>query len=58
MSVGAIQSTYMDTVLNHSLQTQGQVLLDLISVVKTAFETSARPLKPISASPQKIDVYA
>ena len=56
MSVSGVQSSFIDTVLSRSLQAQGKVLLNLLTVEKSAFETHSQPMKPVSAN--SVDVYA
>ena len=59
MSVSPVQTNFMDSVLTKATQTQGRVLIDLLTVQKTAVEASAKPLRPIAGSPaSRIDTYA
>jgi hypothetical protein len=57
MSVGAVQSSYIDAMLSRSLQAQGKVLLNLLTVEKSAFEAHSQPMKPVAGT-SAVDVYA
>lgn len=59
MSVSSVQTNFMDSVLTQATQTQGRVLIDLLTVQKTAVEASSQPLRPIAGSTaRRIDTYA
>ncbi len=59
MAVSAVQTNYMDSILTQATHTHSRVLMDLLTVQKSAVETNSKPLRPIAnASSQRIDTYA
>ena len=58
MGVSGTSLNYMDAVVEHSIQKQSRVFLDLMNVQRSSVEIQAKPLRPIGPTGNTVDVFA